>query len=145
MRPIQHPSSNGVLGAPAGVPIEECRPLFITRVVHTATRQQGVYSYWQPDAQQMALLAAGRPVRLSALGRTHPPVALGVDGDGLDADLLGLGMTQARLQWLADCLAVACQEAGYVLTVEQAPLRPLAMGHYETLCSVRPARGRGTP
>jgi hypothetical protein len=31
---------------------------------------------------------------------------------------------------------------GLVLTVEQRPLQPLRMGHYETVVSVRPARAR---
>lgn len=30
---------------------------------------------------------------------------------------------------------------GLILTVEQRPLQPLAMGNYETVVSVRPARG----
>lgn len=30
--------------------------------------------------------------------------------------------------------------AGVVLTIEQRPLKPLAMGHYETVVSVRAAR-----
>lgn len=29
---------------------------------------------------------------------------------------------------------------GFVLTIEQRALRPLAMGHYESVVSVRPAR-----
>lgn len=29
---------------------------------------------------------------------------------------------------------------GLVLTIEQVPLQPLAMGHYETVVSVRPKR-----
>ena len=32
---------------------------------------------------------------------------------------------------------------GVVLTIEQEPLQPLAMGHYETIVSVRPARAKG--
>ncbi len=34
-----------------------------------------------------------------------------------------------------------CELEGLVLTVEQRPLQPLAMGHYETVASIRPARG----
>lgn len=33
------------------------------------------------------------------------------------------------------------EKQGLVLTVEQRPLQPLAMGHYETVFSLRPARG----
>lgn len=31
---------------------------------------------------------------------------------------------------------------GFVITVEQRPLQPLAMGHYESVVSVRAARGQ---
>lgn len=31
---------------------------------------------------------------------------------------------------------------GQVLTIEQVPLQPLAMGHYETVVHVRRARGK---
>lgn len=34
------------------------------------------------------------------------------------------------------------RDQGFVLTVEQVPLQPLAMGNYETVVSVRPARNR---
>lgn len=139
MRPIQHPSNNGVLGAPAGMPIEECRGLFITRVMHVDTQRAGVFSYWKPDADELALLAAGHAVRLSVLGITHAPVAIGVDGDGLDAPPADLGVDAAMA--LARDLVAACRAAGLVLTVEQVPLKPLAMGHYRTVCSVRQARG----
>ncbi len=48
-----------------------------------------------------------------------------------DADAL-----RASAQWLVDRAAAL----GLVLTVEQFPLVPLAMGHHETVVSVRPAR-----
>lgn len=47
----------------------------------------------------------------------------------------------AHLQWRAECLVKEAAAAGLVLTVEQRPLQPLAMRHYETVVSVRPARG----
>lgn len=82
MRPIQHPSSNDVLLPPPGATREECKPLFITRVRYEPSGQSGVISYWQPTPEQLALLNAGAPVWLSAWGHTHPPVAIGVEGDG---------------------------------------------------------------
>ena len=83
MTPHQHPSNNDVLAPPSGATPEECRALAITRVVYVADRLQGVVSYWMPTAAELQLLNAGQAVRLSVLGRTHPPLALGVDGDGL--------------------------------------------------------------
>jgi hypothetical protein len=65
MTPHQHPSNNDVLAPPRGATPEECRALAITRVA------------------ELQLLNDGKAVRLSVLGRTHPPLALGVDGDGL--------------------------------------------------------------
>lgn len=85
MRPTQHPTSNDVLRAPPGVSHEDCAPLFITRVRYAlpdGEAMPGVVSYWQPSAEQLALLNEGKPVWLSCWGMTHPPVALGVDGDG---------------------------------------------------------------
>lgn len=39
-------------------------------------------------------------------------------------------------------LVEAARLAGMVITVEQRPLKPLAMGHYESVVSVRAARER---
>lgn len=56
MRPARHTSNNDVLG---------------------------VVSYWRPGPDELRLLNAGALVRLSVIGRTHPPLFVGVDGDGL--------------------------------------------------------------
>jgi hypothetical protein len=81
MRPIQHPSNNDVLRAPPGVPIEECTPLPITRVIYQGGTN-GVWSYWQPSAEELALLKAGKHLRVEIIGGTQPPLSIGVDGDG---------------------------------------------------------------
>lgn len=81
MRAIQHTSSNDVLRPPQGATAEECHPLFITR----ARYEDGtpvVISFWQPTPEQLRLLNEGKPVWLCAIGMTHPPLALGVEGDG---------------------------------------------------------------
>jgi len=78
----QHPSNNAVLGAPPGMPIEECNALPITRITY-ACGTPAVASYWQPTPAELALLNEGHTVRLAVLGTTHPPLMLGVDGDGL--------------------------------------------------------------
>lgn len=83
MRPTQHPSNNDVLRAPQGVSVESCRSLAITRVLYGAERMPGVISYWQPSAEELALLNDGRAVYMSCWGGTHPPIAIGVDGDGV--------------------------------------------------------------
>lgn len=87
MQPIQHATSNDVLAPPAGMPREECKPLFITRIWYdhqfdSSKAIPGVISYWKPTPQQLALLNSGAPVYLSFLGANHPPVAVGVEGDG---------------------------------------------------------------
>ena len=79
----QHPSNNAVLGAPPGMSIEECVALPITRVEFEGGGGPGCVSFWRPNAAELALLASGRPVRLCVLGTTHPPLSLGVDGDGV--------------------------------------------------------------
>lgn len=81
MKPIQHTSNNDVLGAPKGVPREECSALPITRVQYT-NGVPAIVSYWQPTPEQLQLLAAGKPLWLSVWGSTMPPVSIGVEGDG---------------------------------------------------------------
>lgn len=49
-------------------------------------------------------------------------------------------ITADELRAIVEDLVAACDAAGFVLTVEQRPLQPLRMGHYETVVSVRPAR-----
>jgi hypothetical protein len=79
MRSTQHPSNNDVLGAPAGMSVDECKPLAITRVKYS-DGMPGVWSYWEPTPEERAAIAAGALVRVGALGHTHPPIHLGVDG-----------------------------------------------------------------
>lgn len=77
MSPIQHPSNNRVLGAPKGVPIEDCRALAVTDVeMHGAP---AVASFWRPDAQELALLNSGKAVVLFVQGQTHAPLFVGVE------------------------------------------------------------------
>lgn len=78
----QHPTNNDVLGAPPGVPIDECNALPITRIQYS-DGTPAVASFWRPTPAELALLAQGHAVRLTVLGRTHPPLMLGVDGDGV--------------------------------------------------------------
>jgi len=40
----------------------------------------------------------------------------------------------------AHALIAEAARLGLVLTIEQRPLQPLAMGHHETVATVRPAR-----
>jgi hypothetical protein len=82
MTPIQHRTSNAVLQAPPGAKREECRALYITRFVW-AHGAPAVASYWQPSEEERRLIAAGAAVRISFDHPTHPPVFVGVDGDGL--------------------------------------------------------------
>lgn len=79
MRPTQHPSNNDVLRAPPGATVEECRPLAITRIQYE-DGTPAVASFWEPSAAERAAIAAGASVQLIALGRTHPPLIVCVDG-----------------------------------------------------------------
>jgi hypothetical protein len=38
-----------------------------------------ISSYWKPNAEELAMLAAGFPIKLSILGERHPPVAVEVE------------------------------------------------------------------
>lgn len=79
MRPTQHISNNDVLRAPPGMSNEECRPLAITRVKYS-DGTPAVQSYWQPTDAEKAAIAAGAAVCFTAIGFTHPPIHIGVDG-----------------------------------------------------------------
>ena len=61
----QHPTNNDVLGAPPGVPLDECTALPITRVIWQDTGGHGVVSYWLPTAEELALMETldmGKPI-----------------------------------------------------------------------------------
>ncbi len=36
-------------------------------------------TYWKPDAEELAMIAAGMPIKLSIMGDGVPPVSLEVD------------------------------------------------------------------
>lgn len=82
MQRSQHQSNNAVLGAPQGMSIDECNALPITRIQY-GDGTPAVASYWTPTSDERDLIAQGAPVRLIVLGATHPPLLLGVDGDGV--------------------------------------------------------------
>lgn len=78
MRYIQHPSNNGVLGAPKGWDQKElpCGALPITRA--HVEGQAVMVSFWRPDADELAALNRGESVALWVYGEAHPVVAIGV-------------------------------------------------------------------
>lgn len=49
---------------------------------------------------------------------------------------------QAYVEAACQHLLARAAENGMVVTIEQVPLQPLAMGNYETVVHVRPARPR---
>lgn len=81
MIPTQHPSNNDILRAPRDTPNEECSNLAITRACYE-NGQEIVVSFWLPTAAELALLVTGHAVAVSAWGRTHPPLYIGVAGNG---------------------------------------------------------------
>ena len=78
MQKIQHPSNNGVLGAPAGWDQKHipCNALAITRTEVDGT--PAIVSYWRPTAGELAMLNSGGAVALWVLGGGMPPVAVEV-------------------------------------------------------------------
>ncbi|MCX7289649.1 hypothetical protein [Janthinobacterium sp.] len=80
MQKIQHPSNNGVLGAPAGWDQANlpCGALPITRT--QLSDLPAVVSYWRPSADELAVLDSGGAIALWVLGVTMPPVNLSVEG-----------------------------------------------------------------
>lgn len=47
-----------------------------------------------------------------------------------------------RVEEMARTLLAVADREGQVVTIEQVPLQPLAMGNYETVAHVRPARSK---
>lgn len=82
MNPCQHATNTHWLGRPADMTAEECTALPITRFEYQ-DGTKAVASFWRPTLAELQLLNEGKPVRLIALGQTHPPLLLGVDGDGV--------------------------------------------------------------
>lgn len=80
MRPTQHPTSNRVLGAPAGWDQGElpCGAIAITDVVLDDGRP-AVMTFWRPSADELVTLNAGGLVALAIIGKTMPPASIQVE------------------------------------------------------------------
>jgi len=79
MQRVQHPSNNGVLGAPEGW---DQSSLPVNALPITRTEVNGVpavASFWKPSAEELERLNAGGSVSLWVIGGTMPPVALEVE------------------------------------------------------------------
>jgi hypothetical protein len=83
MQRAQHKTNNAVIGAPKGWDQSKlpCDALPIT-----ITDWDGIpscVSWWEPTAEERALIAAGAKVRLWVAGgiNQHPPVCVDVDGE----------------------------------------------------------------
>lgn len=68
MQPIKHPMCNDVLRKPPGMTEEECRDLHIRR------DDASVWSFWQPNPEELLALNRGGAVALIVMGVTHPPL-----------------------------------------------------------------------
>jgi hypothetical protein len=80
MRATQHPSNTRVLGAPEGWNQGDlpCHAIPVTDQVYPEGIR-AVVSYWQPTAEELAVLNAGGLIGLSVIGITMPPVAVFVE------------------------------------------------------------------
>ena len=52
----------------------------------------------------------------------------------------GIQVALADIKQAAHILLGVAADVGVMLTIEQVPLEPLAMGHYKSVVSVHPAR-----
>jgi hypothetical protein len=68
MTPHKHTLCNDVLKAPIGD--ENCDDLHIMR------DDQSVWSFWKPNAEELAAIVQGGSVALRVCGRTHPPLSI---------------------------------------------------------------------
>lgn len=76
MKPILTHNANLVLTLPG------CDDLpVVLRGLADGDAMETVTSYWKPDPEELAALAAGLPLVLSFLGHTHPPIMVRVGDD----------------------------------------------------------------
>ena len=74
MKPVELENPDVVLRGPADMP--ECGDL--TAIMVSENGYPGFVSLWKPSQAELAALMKGGAVALSVVGRSHPPVALGV-------------------------------------------------------------------
>jgi len=72
MNPIEHISNNHVFKAPEGM--KECDDLSVT--VGNWSGYPCIVSHWKPSPEELKLLNEGKPVQLTIVGRSMPPVSL---------------------------------------------------------------------
>lgn len=100
MHPINHRSNTARLGPPPGTPEGNVQTLAVTRIMIGSKRQGDfppaleapgpiVRSYWRPTDLELRALLKGRALVFQCWGYSHPPVFIGVEGDG-PLDLVGV-------------------------------------------------------
>lgn len=79
-------------------------------------------------------------IRISDVSGARPPAAAVAARQQARRDLALRPLTELLQETAQELLRLA-EVCGVVLTIEQRPLFPPAMGHYESVAHVRPARG----
>lgn len=74
---MHHPQTTQVLGAPPGWDPKDGPCDALPVIVIPSSNGQVLQSYWKPDAQEIAMLAAGGYISLGIFSKEHPVVALG--------------------------------------------------------------------
>lgn len=77
MTPIKHNHCNDVLRAPEGD--ANCEDLHICR------EDGQVWSFWKPNAEELAAIVKGGEIALCVQGTTHPPLSINVMFPGMQA------------------------------------------------------------
>lgn len=70
MEIIKHPLTNRIQTAPAGMDDVNDLPVVVLQGVQ--------YSFWKPDAEELALLNAGHSIALGVWAEQHPVVSVGI-------------------------------------------------------------------
>jgi hypothetical protein len=74
MNPINHGATR-ILGAPKEWDAEKHGTCVGLPIIDAHGQ---MYSYWRPTMMERLRVAIGVPVRLSVVGKSHPPVAISV-------------------------------------------------------------------
>lgn len=72
---IKHPACTRVLGAPPGME-DSVNALPVAEL--STEIGVGLFSFWKPDAEELAMLNAGHALALGVYSHQHPIVSMGV-------------------------------------------------------------------
>lgn len=72
---VRHPQTNHVFTAPPG---QEAEVSNLPVIIAEDEIGIGLFSFWKPSAEELALLNAGHSIQLGIYHKSHPVVSVGI-------------------------------------------------------------------